>query len=81
MRLSMEDSIVPQIQSAISAERTTLQQIKVERNEVLRVLYRARFVDADDIHKIESRFAEKIESTAHGIEDMERHVQELMGNA
>lgn len=77
----MDDSIIPRIQSAISAEKTTLQQLNVERNEVLRVLYRARFVDACDIHRIESRFAEKIDNTAHDIEGMERHVQELMDGA
>lgn len=77
----MDDSIIPRIQSAISAEKTTLQQLNVERNEVLRVLNRARFVDACDIHRIESRFAEKIYNTSNDIEGMERHVQELMDNA
>ena len=75
----MEDSIIPRIQSAISAEKTTLQQLNVERNEVLRVLYRARFVDACDIHRIEGKFAAKIDNRANSIRMMEQHVAELEG--
>lgn len=73
----MKDSIIHRIQSAISAEKTTLQQLNVERNEVLRVLYCARFIDACDIHRIEAQYATKIDNTSHDIESMERHVAEL----
>ena len=76
----MEDSIIPCIQSAISAEKTTLQQLNVERNEVLRVLYRARFVNACDIHRIENQYDTKIDNTSGDICSMERHLRELIGN-
>lgn len=77
----MEDSIIPQIQSAISAEKTTLQQLNVERNEVLRVLNRARFVDAEDIHRIEGKFAAKIGNRSENIRLMEQHVAEMEGKS
>lgn len=74
-------SLIPRIQNAIASEKTTLQQLNVERNEVLRVLCRARFVDACDIHRIEAQYAAKIDNTSNDIRMMEHHVQELMGNA
>ena len=77
----MEDSIIPRIQSAIGAERSKLQQLNVERNDVLRVLYRARFVNASDIHRIEAQYTEKIENTSADIKAMEGHVQELIDDA
>lgn len=77
----MEDSIIPRIQNAIASEKTTLQQLNVERNEVLRVLYRARYVDTCDIHRIEAQYAGKIDNTIADIKAMEEHVQELMDNA
>ncbi len=75
----MEDSIISRIQSEISAKRTTLQQLNVERNDVLRVLYRARFVDTCDIHRIEAQYAAKIDNTVHDIECMEQHIAKLEG--
>lgn len=73
----MEDSVISRIQNAISAEKTTLLQLNVERNEVLQILYRARYVDARDIHRIESQYAAKIDNVSHDIECMKRHVAEL----
>lgn len=75
------DSLIPRIQSAIEAEKTTLQQLNVERDEVLQVLNRARFVDACDIHCIESKFAFKIENVSEDIINMEHHIQELNDDA
>lgn len=76
----MEDSIIARIQSEISAKKTTLQQLNVERNDVLRVLYRARFVDVCNIHRIKAQYAAKIDNTTHEIEGMKRHLRELMGD-
>ena len=77
----MEDSIIPRIQNAIEAERTKLQRLNIERNEVLNILYQARYVNASDIHRIEAQYAEKIENTSASIKAMEEHVQELIDDA
>ena len=72
-------TLIPRIKNAISAESATLQQIKVEKEEVMKALYHARFVDACDINRIEGKFATKIDNTAHDIEGMEQHLRELTG--
>ena len=77
----MEDSIISCIQNAIETERTKLKRLNIERNEVLNILYQARYVNASDIHRIEAQYTEKIENTSADIKAMEDHVQELMDDA
>ena len=76
-----KETLISQIKNAIAVEKTTLQQMTVERDEVMKVLTKARFVDACDMHRIEGKFAAKIDNTQLDIEGMERNVKRMMDDA
>lgn len=72
-----DESNIPRIQNAIAADKATLQQLNVERNEVLRVLYGARFIDSCDRSMIEGKYNAKIANKQHETELLQKRVKEL----
>ena len=75
------DSRILNMQEAITAESKTLQQLNSERNEVMRILFKARYVDASDLHNIESKYATKIALFSDDIKNLKQTLKELESNA
>jgi hypothetical protein len=69
--------LIDGIKEAIAFEKDTLKRLTAERDEILPVLTRAHFIDASDLHRIEGKYATKIENTAYDIQMMEKHLREL----
>jgi seryl-tRNA synthetase len=75
------DSRILNMQEAITAESKTLQQLNSERNEVMRILFKARYVDACDLHIIESKYTTKIANFSDDIKNLKQALKELESNA
>jgi len=75
------DSRIQHIQEAIAAESKTLQQLHLERNEVMRILFKAKYVDACGLHTIESKYATKIANFSDDIKNLKQKLKEMETNA
>ncbi|MCK9577374.1 MAG: hypothetical protein M0R51_15830 [Clostridia bacterium] len=76
----MMDSHITHTQEAIAAESKTLQQLNSERNEVMRILFKAKYVDACDLHTIESKYTTKIANFSDDIKNLKQTLKELESN-
>ena len=72
------DSRITHIQEAIATESKTLQQLHLERNEVMRALFKAKYVDACDLHTIESKYTTKIANFSDDIKNLKQALKELL---
>ncbi|MCK9576699.1 MAG: hypothetical protein M0R51_12320 [Clostridia bacterium] len=77
----MTDSRIQHIHEAIAAESKTLQQLNSERNEVMRILFKAKYVDVSDLHTIESKYATKIANLSDDIKNLKQALKEMESNA
>jgi len=75
------DSRISNIQEAIATESKTLQQLNSERNEVMRALFKAKYVDACDLHTIESKYATKIALFSGDVKNLKQALKELGSHA
>ena len=75
-----DDSRISNIQEAIAAESKTLQQLNSERNEVLRTLFKAKYVDACDLHTIESKYDTKIALFSGDVKNLKQSLKGLESN-
>ena len=76
----MGDSLILVIRKAIENCAIADEKMKNERNEVIKVLNSARYLDASTLHLVERQYNEKISNVQHDITDMKAHVKELESN-
>jgi hypothetical protein len=73
----MQDSLIPKIQQAINDCAATLEKMESERDVVMDVLRKARYINCDTLHLIENQYSEKIGNTCEEILSMTEHLRKL----
>lgn len=76
----MQDSLIQRIQQAIKDCTATLEKMESERDVVMDVLRKARYINCDTLHLVEDQYSEKIDNTREEISSMTEHLRELERN-